>query len=112
MKAIVLVLALFCGSVYAAPPCWPKQIGGTGSDYKFGQTVDGKWIGWTCQVNSKPMVFAVWATPGWTTDNMTVPNTVGLSGVKTARAFWEANVRPSNDPRHKRLYENALANFR
>lgn len=106
-----LSLLIACAPAHAAPPCWPKQIGSTGSDYKIGQTADGKWLAWTCVVKGKPEVFAVWAVSGWTSDNMTTPNTTGLTPVKAARAFWDANVRPSNDPRHARLFANARASF-
>lgn len=112
IRILCAALLLTCAHAQAAPPCWPKQIGGTGSDYKTGDTADGTWLGWTCTAKGHTGAVGVWAVKGWGIPNMTRPDTKGLTGVKAAKAFWEANVRPSNDPRHARLYENMLASFR
>jgi len=102
MRAFLLSLALLCGAAHAAdlPPCWPKQLGSTGSSYRVGNTEDGNWIGWICVVNGVQKPFGVWAMHEY---QVIHPITTGLTTIQTARAYFQANVTNPDDPRMERL---------
>lgn len=35
-------------SAQAAPPCWPANVGGSGSQWLYSHNDKGQWIGWWC----------------------------------------------------------------
>ena len=91
------------------PPCWPRQLGSTGSDFKRGETADGRWVGWTCQVNGAPKVFGAVAVAGYEIQH---PDITGLSPTKAATAYWRANTIDTADPRLTRLRADMHAALR
>lgn len=80
------------------PPCWPKQTGSTGSDYKRGVVAGVQWLGWTCQVNGQPRLYGY----VWRRDYVLLePEVLPSTPIATLRAYWAANVRdgdPSLNP--------------
>lgn len=109
MKHLILGLALIAGTAQAAPPpCWPKQLGSTGSDYKRGTTPDGQWLAWTCTARGRTTVHGPLAVTGYEIKH---PDVTGLTPMRTARAYWDANVADDNDPRIVRLRTAAREAF-
>lgn len=89
MLAVLLVMALATVSAHAAPPCWPKQIGGTGSDVKMGKTKDGTWYAWTCQTNGVRHIYGIVQLKG---HKLQHPDVIeGLTPAQLAQAYWDAN---------------------
>lgn len=102
MKLIVTILLLLMAphayASPAAPPCWPKQIGGTGGAYKRGQTPLGQWLGWQCAQNGRTVLYGVVALKNYRIIN---PPVAGLTHTQAALAYWNANVTaydPQLDP--------------
>ena len=97
MKLLFALLFIICGPCAAAesaPPCWPKQLGSTGSDFKQGQTSVGRWIGWTCTKGGVKTVYGAYALNSYVPVH---PNVDGMTPTKAAQAYWAANVK-SKDP--------------
>ncbi len=115
MKHLIAALAILATSLNAAaqtatPPCWPKQLGSTGSDFKQGTTPDGRWVAWTCTVSGAPRIYSAWAVTDY---ELVHPVTTGMTPIKTAQAYWRANTASSStDPRLARLRAAAEASFR
>ena len=97
MKVLFWLLFIVIGPCAhaAPPPCWPKQLGSTGSDFKSGSTPDGRWIGWTCTERGIKKVHGVVALHGYEIKH---PDVRGMTPIKTAQAYYAANVQ-SGDPR-------------
>ncbi len=95
MKAIIALFLIVLGAFAhaAPPPCWPRQLGSTGSDFKKGATPDGRWIGWTCVVKGVPKVFGAVALNSYEIKH---PDVTGMTPIKTAQAYWAANVQTGN----------------
>lgn len=94
IAAVMLVAAAAFGvtvvhAAEKAPPCWPKQLGSTGSSFRTGSTPDGRWVAWTCVVSGKQQVYGVWAVSSY---EIVHPDTTGMTPIKTAGAYWTANV--------------------
>lgn len=103
MKRYLVISALLLGGALigavakaAPPPCWPKQLGSTGSDFKRGETTDAQWLGWTCIVKGSPQVFGIVALKSYT---IVHPDISGMTPTKAAAAYYAANVTETNDPR-------------
>lgn len=78
------------------PPCYPHQLGSTGSDFKRGETAEAEWLGWTCTRAGKETVYGVVSLKTYT---IVHPDVTGLSPTKAAAAYWAANVTDVSDPR-------------
>ncbi len=100
LLAGIATAACAADPVPPAPPCWPKQLGSTGSDFKQGETADGRWIGWTCLVKGKPTVFGVVAVADYRIQH---PDVAGMTPTKAAAAYWKANATSAQDERLTRL---------
>lgn len=102
MRFLVLSLALLCGSAQAVdlPPCWPRQVGSTGSDYRIGETPDGTWLGWTCAVAGQQKPYGVWAVHDY---KLIHPAVIGFTPIHTARTYFQFNVTNPADIRMVRL---------
>jgi hypothetical protein len=88
----VIALCFFCvaGTFAKEPPCWPKQMGSTGSNFKQGETPLGYWIGWTCQIKGAPSLFGFM----WKKDYaIRHPDVKGMTPIQTAKAYYALNVR-------------------
>lgn len=48
MTRLLLTLALLCGPAHALPPCWPANVGGSGTGLVTGGSAVGQWAGWWC----------------------------------------------------------------
>jgi hypothetical protein len=106
--ALAILVASFAATA-AEPPCWPRQLGSTGSDFKQGATPDGQWMGWTCEVDGKPQVFGMYALAEYKVKH---PDVTGLSPSKAASAYWTANVTADSDPRLIRLRAAMVAGMK
>lgn len=104
----LLLLAPAAHAQSAMPPCWPKQLGSTGSSYRTGTTVDGRWVSWVCIVKGRQQVFGFWGTSAF---RITHPDTTGLTTIKTAVAYWNANVGNSDTAALQRLRAASRAAF-
>jgi len=112
MKIIfTLLLIIFVPQVMAQslPPCWPRQLGSTGSDFKRGEDDTGQWLGWTCTKNGVKSVYGVFALKGY---KIVDPDITGMTPTKAAQAYWKANIIPSTDPKMLALKAKMEAAFK
>lgn len=95
--------------VSAQPPCYPLSVGGTGSPYVVGITVDGGYIGWWCPIDGGWEPFVLVSPPGYVIKHPPFNPDV----LKLAKAYWDANVRDrdrvDSDAEMAQLAANALA---
>lgn len=77
------------------PPCYPKQLGSTGSNFKQGATDTVRWVAWTCTSKTKVTLIVYSAPKAY---ELVHPNTDGLKPIKTAEAYLAANVKTGPDP--------------
>lgn len=75
--------------VSAQPPCYPSSVGGTGSPYVVGITVDGGYIGWWCPIDGGWEPFVLVSLPGYVIKHPPFNPDV----LKLAKAYWDENVR-------------------
>lgn len=108
-RTLAVFAALLCGvAAHAAPPCWPRQLGSTGSDFKRGTTADGNWVAWTCTARGVTATYGAWAVHDYVVQH---PDVTGLTPTRAARAYWDANVNTAPDARIDRLKAAARAAF-
>jgi hypothetical protein len=111
MKIIFVILLSVFGhqaSAQALPPCWPKQIGSTGSSFKRGADGNGHWLGWTCTTKGVTTTYGVFAL---NTYSIKHPVIEGMTASKAAQAYWKANVTASSDPKLIALRAKMEASF-
>ena len=112
LSSSFLASILFLGSspteaqIQPTPPCWPKQIGSTGSFYKTGETETTRWVGWTCTSRGGvSRIYGVVALKGYQIIHPS--NTLQTSTpISTVRAYWALNVR---DPKNVSLLPGWIA---
>jgi hypothetical protein len=71
------------------PPVFPAQIGSSGSVFKAGQVAEGKWLAWSHTIGGETRYYAVCARHDYV---IVHPDTTGMTPIRTARAYWAANV--------------------
>jgi hypothetical protein len=79
----------------AQPACWPSWIGGSGKGFvQGGNTVDGQWAGWWCELPGEPRgqwhrvgIISVYGYQIKHPDNILTKTPIEL-----AQAYWELNV--------------------
>jgi hypothetical protein len=72
------------------PPCWPAQIGGTGTDAKIVRNADGEAAAWKCTVKGKTEPYVAFRLYG---AELVDPSSAGLTSIGSARAYWAANAK-------------------
>lgn len=88
------------------PPCWPKQIGGTGTAAKVVRNTDGEAAAWTCTVKTVVKPYAAFRLYSYT---LVDPDTTGMTAIGTAKAYWLANATMTCDTNEKTKTLCALA---
>jgi len=71
------------------PPVMPAQLGSTGSAFKAGSAHEGVWLAWRYTVNGVGHQYTLCATHDY---QVIHPDTTGMTPIRTARAYWTANV--------------------
>jgi hypothetical protein len=113
VAAVLLVVFAFVAIETAhaaekAPPCWPKQLAGSGSSYKTGATEDGRWLAWVCVVSGKKETYGVWAVKAYEVKH---PDVTGLTPAAAANAYWALNVGATDTAPLQRLRAAAAKAF-
>lgn len=91
MKALIgaLLLVASAGAQAGYPACWPKQLGSTGSSYKTGFAGGMKWVAWTCTKRGVKTIYVLSAPVDYEPEH---PDVSGMTPVRAAKAYWDANV--------------------
>lgn len=96
-KLYFFLLAIcFAGSAHAQfkPPCYPHQLGSTGSGFKRGSTDTHRWIAWTCTTKTKTTLVVYSAPKSY---EIIDPDTSQMTPIKAAEAYILANVKATPD---------------
>lgn len=86
MKRLLLILLLLCGTAHAAPPCWPSDVGGSGTVAVSGGDDTGQWVGWWCPDGQR---YGVAAITGYALKHPPGPH---ASVAAMLSAYWALNV--------------------
>lgn len=86
---IVLGPRAWAQTVTPVPPAMPAQLGSTGGPFKIGQAEEGRWLAWRYTINGATHIYVLCAEPAY---EVVAPDTTGFTPIRTARAYWSANV--------------------